>query len=516
MPTPEEIQQRYEEAKRELMKIPGVVGVGFGAKEVGGKPTDETSIRVYVREKKPESELSAQEIVPKEFLGIKTDVVIVPRTRETACPDYDRYGRVIGGIGVSNLKSLLAAINSGGGSYNLSIGTIGFIAIIDDESSKDNKALITNHHVLNPDGAQNGDSIYNPGITVNEGDETIVKNQERDDTNPIGKILDIGFKDNHAFAYPSSSEEDYYIDCASAKINTCYSSWCDTNCGTDFRNEIRELDIDGSSALAGIYRLRAADANTTTVIKRGRTTRRTVGKIIDPFATVNKPDSSGLAQNVILIESTEANCDGNMVFSEEGDSGSALVNEEREIMGLLWGGVDGSPNRSVGCHIHPVMDRLGITPITTSSHPDIEHASRPVPATERMASGPTPAADLQNRMMDSPQGRRLFQLVESFRSEVTQLINGSRPVMVTWRRNQGPAFLGHFLRNSRVPEHRIPPVVEGVALPSLLRRMSEVLKTYGSPQLRRALTENEAPILACAGQITCIEDFFTHYKLVTP
>jgi hypothetical protein len=57
-----------------LLAIPGVHAVGIGSKIVGGKPTDEPSIMVFVVKKKPASELPPDHVIPAEIEGVKTDV----------------------------------------------------------------------------------------------------------------------------------------------------------------------------------------------------------------------------------------------------------------------------------------------------------------------------------------------------------------------------------------------------------------------------------------------------------
>ncbi len=46
-----ELAALHAEAEAELKKIPGVIGVGYGLKEINGKTTDQIAFRVYVRKK---------------------------------------------------------------------------------------------------------------------------------------------------------------------------------------------------------------------------------------------------------------------------------------------------------------------------------------------------------------------------------------------------------------------------------------------------------------------------------
>ena len=58
-----------------LLKYEGVIGVDVDYKRVKGQRTDKFSIIVYVKQKLPKEELSADETIPTEIEGIATDVV---------------------------------------------------------------------------------------------------------------------------------------------------------------------------------------------------------------------------------------------------------------------------------------------------------------------------------------------------------------------------------------------------------------------------------------------------------
>ena len=70
-----------DRAWESLSKVPGVHAVGIGTKVVAGVRTDEPAIVVFVVTKKPLDELQADEVVPTEIEGVKTDVVQMSRPR---------------------------------------------------------------------------------------------------------------------------------------------------------------------------------------------------------------------------------------------------------------------------------------------------------------------------------------------------------------------------------------------------------------------------------------------------
>ncbi len=78
-----------EDAKKKFMKIDGVIGVGYGPKEKDEQILEnEPCIIIYVEEKKAKSKVSSGEIIPAEFKGVSTDVVM-PGNRAT--PFYNDY-----------------------------------------------------------------------------------------------------------------------------------------------------------------------------------------------------------------------------------------------------------------------------------------------------------------------------------------------------------------------------------------------------------------------------------------
>jgi hypothetical protein len=68
-----------QEVEDELLKRPGVTGVGVGYREKGGQETDEIVILVYVAQKRPLHEVPPELRIPPEIRGFKTDVIERPK-----------------------------------------------------------------------------------------------------------------------------------------------------------------------------------------------------------------------------------------------------------------------------------------------------------------------------------------------------------------------------------------------------------------------------------------------------
>jgi hypothetical protein len=479
--TEQELYRLYREARIELGRYPNVVGVGLGCKERKGAVTEEVAFRVYVRRKKPVSQLEKSALLPSAYHGVPTDVVNASSGAQTssACEDKSKYSVLVGGITIMNGRR---------GSQGFGMGTLGFLATIDGVDGPDNIALVSNRHVLGTNGAVVGDTVYQPDV-----DGTLPNNS-------IGKILKLQEIDNYKYTYPGETEKDYWIDCSTAQINICISSCCHTNCGESFGNWIQGLNVNGSDVIADVGRAQKDDI----VYKVGRTTRRTKGIVrkIDHVlpGVLGIPD----AQNLILIEPLEPDCNGILRFSDEGDSGAAIITDQGKLVGILHTAAGqpqpGQPLDSVACHIAPVLDALKVTPIT-KAHPVSDNRAAVTTMAEVAAitdRGRSQSIQLRERFLSLPEGPSAWQLIDKHRIEVIRLVNHNRRVAVVWHRNQGPAFLNRAINNARDPQETIPGQIEGITRKALLGSMGDVLAQQGSPELREAIERYRGQVLDLA------------------
>lgn len=479
----ERLAELHQRAEAELGRIPGVAGVGFGLKEVGGVVTDERAFRVYVVEKKPEAEVPDDEVLPREFGGVPVDVLVVREFQEIHCEDMTQHHPLIGGISISSFKP------SG---PNYPSGTLGFFATLNGVSGPKNVVLVSNEHVIMANTPAVGDTIYQPKYVDTGGGVAIDLSAES--KRAIAEIHDAGLKANYSFAYPSEAAQDYYVDCATALLNISISSWCDSNCGVSYKNEIRQLDMGGNSKIEDVARVTQADLDAPgdyVVAKVGRRTSKTVGRIVDIAATLTSAD------RVIEIEPTAPNCNGVNQFVNEGDSGSALVNAQNRLVGLIFGqGTGAEIDRGFACHIHPVLDRLKVTAISTANPPVGPAGQTRSDRMARIGGEEDLSVRLRQRARATATGAALFELFEEHREEMLGLVNYHRPVTIAWHRGKGPTFLAHLAENASRPEHRIPSEIDGVTRRDLLLRMEEALTASGSEPLRRAIAEHRETVLA--------------------
>ena len=492
-----ELAALHAEAETELKKIPGVIGVGYGLKEVGGKTTDQVSFRVYVKEKRKPEDLNPADVIPQEYKGIPTDVVLVIQTKPLHCEDLDQHSPLIGGISITNFK----ADNSG----QVGVGTLGCFATLNGVSGPENVVLLSNNHVLASNNAVNGDTVYQPRHIDNAGTISVDATQER--RNPVGKIHNIGQQANYSYAYPSEAAQNYYLDCSIAKLDICISSWCHTNCGVSYKNEIRGLNIGGNSKLEDVARVAQSDLGGSdyVVYKVGRRTSKTTGRVID-CAGLNP--SGG---RVLCIEATQPDCNGVTQFADHGDSGSVVVNAQNRIVGLLYAVDAVDPTRGIACHIHPVMAYLSITPITTAN-PPVGPAGQTLNDVEGIFTGINHTTEVRERFLNTRKGAEIYQQILDHRQEVIALVNHRRPVTVAWHRSKGPTFLAHFVNNARDPTHVIPFEVEGITRDQMIQRMAEVLTQHGSESLQQVIRHYIDEVMGFINSFDNLHEFVKQFE----
>ncbi|CAN5158255.1 hypothetical protein BH23BAC1_BH23BAC1_26920 [soil metagenome] len=450
------IQQMLDDGIAEQLKqIPGVVHVSVGLKQIHGVATDEFSIRIYVDKKKKKADLPQDQLIPPIINGVKTDINEIDIARPLL--DTAKYRPVKGGIQITN------GINGN--------GTLGCFAT---RNSDGTDVLLTNHHVI---GGTAGTSVFQPTNTP---------------ADKIGTVI-TGLVDGN-------------VDSAIASIDA----------GISIDDDINTLNINGSSRVAGV----ATPVAGMYVYKVGRTTGRTYGKIIDAnaatavdYATVGGGLENFTNQLMIqAVKNSKCCCcecqtvDSSLKFSDQGDSGSVVVNESRMAVGLLFADNDGDPNVSYANRMTEVENTLDITIHRTIVVPSVASISanehEPVLIT---ADNQVILEDLEKRFNETEQGRTITKIVMAHRAEVIHLINHNRTVMVTWQRYQGPAYVVHFLNSARDGSYKIPPEVKGVNLSSLLINMAAVMKQHGSDTLKASINQYGLDIIHFAEDADSIE-----------
>lgn len=500
-----ELAQLHHEAERELKKIPGVVGVGYGFKETGGKLTKEVGFCVYVKKKKPQSELRTEEIIPERYKGVITDVLEVPEIEpldifqlpnDTVCSDHDSHSPLISGITIFPFK--VAPPQA------LGVGTLGFFAQKGGSTDPHDVVLVSCNHVLTDNGAGAGDTVYQPQLTQSGGMWQIDTDK---DTNPVAVVDNVGQKGDYNYQYPNEPSKPYYLDCATAKLNICISKcWCTTNCGESFSVKVNNLNISGNNSIAGVDRVQQSDigSNPYFVYKSGRTTGVTLGQVI----RVDVPIPNG--NNTIEIMATVADCSGTLRFADSGDSGSPLINSQSKLIGIVFAKSKTDPANAFACHIHPALAYLNVVPFTTTNagtgNPAFSASAATQSVTVASAQPASAAPMLRERLLETEPGPEILKIIQQHNREVVHLVNHCRRVTVAWHRNKGPQFLENIVANAHSPEHVVPNEIDGVTREMLLRQMARVLTAKGSHALRDSLERYLDEVLAYGTSVDGVHD----------
>ena len=315
MPSIEELIRRKNDVEAQFLAMPGVTAVDVGYKEVGGVLTDRLAIRVHVQKKG--GRIPADQRVPAEVDGIVTDVL--ERTYElqiaeqaidvTAMADTTHYATLQGGVSMGPSRVINGSIFA---------GTLG--AIVVDNTTNAHVAL-TNFHVACVDASWHvGDRMVQPS-RIDTG--TVP-------TDEFGAIVR---------ATLSANVDGSVISIDAGRANAC---------------TIAEIGNVAGTKVATL------GAN---VRKRGRTTGLTYGSIDGISATVNINYGSTIGVRTLSNQvSVRADTTRNPLFSDHGDSGSVIVDDQGFVVALLFAG---SGTSTIGNPIAAVLAELNVSMCVT-------------------------------------------------------------------------------------------------------------------------------------------------------
>lgn len=323
------LQEVKAAQEAELLRLPNVVGVGVGVKEQEGERTGELAVVVYVERKVPRSGLSRREVVPKTLRGPAT-ARVAPYAASVSATNGDsgasaspsRVPTDVKEVGRIEAQSFSARVRPARPGYSLghfaiTAGTFG--CLVRSRAAPEQVYILSNSHVLaNSNEARPGDPVLQPGSF--DG----------------GAFPDDVVATLEAFVPIRFDGLDAYnlVDAALARPQ-------------DMRLVV------GAAAGLGLPTGTAEAELEMTVVKSGRTTQVTTGTVIDIDATVNVNFGSRVATFRHQILTTN--------MSAGGDSGSLLLSEARQGVGLLFAG---SPQITVHNHLANVLLALGVELVT--------------------------------------------------------------------------------------------------------------------------------------------------------
>lgn len=513
-------------ACRTLSCQPGVRSVGFGLRVADGEVTLEPLLRVYVDRNDFFRGLVGS--IPPEVGGIRTEAVPLLDGRRYCGTTYrpgTKITRYAPGSQVGS-GTLCCFLQRGGKNF-----------------------LLTNYHVFfdksGYDPAQRSQVINVPGESnfldqppdVPGVEDLRLQNQDtvyqpdRSEclqiacNSPIATIRSLD-GNNAALKFQTNGARQFWVDAAIAEIDSGKDVANDVNGIGVVSPTIRDLSTDA---------ILSAPPPNITVQKRGFTTDLTKGTITQFFTTqlvngastsifefVVRPtnDSPFDYDNTIDVDDAEPQTNEQIkssleagsvsvtivsaqnprrlrvkgkIFSDRGDSGSLILDANRQPVGILWGG-DGVDVRSRGkqttefipnglsrvCYLQPVLVALGFDPATA-----ILSASSPA----RGSTLPPPHElwRAEELLIASTRGRELVDVVRLHSDEVRELINRGRRVTVVWRRFRGAAFVSSAIVAAREPDKTLAAQIGGISIETFLEKMYSALLSEASETLQAAL-----------------------------
>ena len=325
------LKSALEKNRHDLLSKENVVGTGIGYKTVGGEKTDELAIICSVVKKTDISSLSSFERIPGKIGNSVTDVIETGWFRAFQSP-LERIRPAPGGVSI--------------GHYAITAGTLGLVVRRNGE-----KMILSNNHVLaNSNDAAIGDAIIQPGAYDGGNSltdqiaalEDYIRIQFQGDEpsncaigNMIASVFNsfaIMFGRTSRFRVVKSRALENLVDAAIARpINP---------------DEVSEEILN----IGSVNGLGTADIGDG-LQKMGRTTGFTQGSVDQIEASVNVNyggDRTALFTGQLIAGAMSAG----------GDSGSAVLDENRNLVGLLFAG---SETTTIINPIEFVFDALNLT-----------------------------------------------------------------------------------------------------------------------------------------------------------
>jgi hypothetical protein len=318
-----------------LMSKDNVVATGIGFKIAGTTLTNEPSIIVSVTQKLPKAQLTESSLVPKTIGDVKTDVI------ET--------GKIVA-FQDPKLKMRPARPGISLGHYQITAGTFGCLV-----QRGGQVYLLSNNHVLaNSNAAKAGDPIWQPGQY--DGGTSA------DQIGTLEQFIPIGFPSDQPptpTPQPSGCSPLSFLmnlvgpkpatPAPQAQINEPGNNTVDCAIAKPLSPDLVTPDILNIGVPIGVGTATLG----TQLQKSGRTTGYTTGQItqIDVTVSVDYEGKTGTYHNQLMAGAMSAG----------GDSGSAVLDMNKRVVGLLFAGSD---TTTIMNPIQLVLDALQVQLVT--------------------------------------------------------------------------------------------------------------------------------------------------------
>ena len=319
-----------QENRNQLLTRANVVAAGLGFKVSAGKKSSTLSIICSVVQKIPPSKLSAQEMIPSQVGGLPTDVLQTGVIRAIQSHTA-RYRPAPGGVSI--------------GHKDITAGTLGCLV-----KKGGQFFILSNNHVLaNSNAAQIGDPILQPGVyDGGRFPDDHIANLEA--------FVPISFTGGPSGCSTATGIADFLNSIArvmgsDARLQAITTQAEDNLVDAAIARPLNPNDVKDEILKIGILQGTAAGELGMAIKKSGRTTALTTGEIQQ--VNVTSTVQYGENQTAIFTDQLLAGA-----MSQGGDSGSAVLDSNNRLIGLLFAG---SENTTIMNRIENVFSALGVS-----------------------------------------------------------------------------------------------------------------------------------------------------------
>jgi len=316
------VQQTKREYEPLMMSKSNVVAIGVGFKITGGVQTNEPAVVVSVVKKLPVIQLPESARVPKTLGGLPTDVVEIGKVFALQDPT-EKMRPARPGISI--------------GHFQITAGTLGCLV-----QRTGQVYILSNNHVLaNSNAAQLGDAILQPG--------PIDGGTSADQIGTLEQFVPIGFESSTSPGCSPLASLMRLFGPAKPLINEPGNNTVDCAIAKPLSADLVDPDI----LKIGIPTGAGTASLGTQVQKSGRTTGLTTDQItqIDVTVSVDYGGKIAIYKNQLMAGA----------MSQGGDSGSAVLDMNKQVVGLLFAG---SNTTTIMNPIQFVLDALGVQIVT--------------------------------------------------------------------------------------------------------------------------------------------------------
>ena len=324
------LKELLKRNREQLLKRSNVVATGIGYKITGGQKTTTLSIVCSVTRKVAASQLSSQDMVPAMLEGTPTDVVQTGAIRALQ-PTTDKHRPAPGGVSI--------------GHRNITAGTLGCLVQKDGQ-----KFILSNNHVLaNSNQAEIGDPILQPGPY----DGGTYPDDHIADLEDFVPINIIGAPSECPIATGTASllNEIAKVLGSQVRMRAINQQATENLVDAAIARPLNPEDVTDEILQIGTIQGTAPAELGMGIKKSGRTTGLTTGAIEQVDVSVNVQYGEG--QIAMFTDQVMAGA-----MSQGGDSGSAVLDDNNRLVGLLFAGSD---TTTVINRIENVFSALGVS-----------------------------------------------------------------------------------------------------------------------------------------------------------